>query len=80
MKLAITIASADALPTATWLGSIKKNIAAATSTAPKVIIAKSLIEFISFEFFIAILTFFGTKIIHHYYNTQLYGNQGGFGI
>ena len=36
-----TIASAEALPTATLLGSIKKYIDAAASTVPKVMIAKS---------------------------------------
>jgi hypothetical protein len=39
MKFASTIASADPLPIATWLGSIKKYIAAAATTAPKVMTA-----------------------------------------
>ena len=42
IKLPITIAKADALPTATLLGSIKKNIAAAAIAAPKVMIEKSI--------------------------------------
>ena len=41
IKLLNTIASADPLPTATLLGSIKKKIAAAANAAPKVITAKS---------------------------------------
>ena len=41
IKLLSTIASADALPTATLLGSIKKKIAAAANAAPKVISVKS---------------------------------------
>jgi hypothetical protein len=42
IKLLNTIASADPLPTATLLGSIKKKIAAAARAAPKVMIKKSL--------------------------------------
>ena len=42
-KLLSIIASAEPLPTAKWLGSIKKYIPAATNTAPKVINKYSLI-------------------------------------
>ena len=42
IKLLSTIARAEPLPTATWLGTIKKNIAAAAINAPTVIIIKSI--------------------------------------
>jgi hypothetical protein len=42
IKLFSTIASADALPIATFDGSIKKKIAADDANAPNVIIMKSL--------------------------------------
>ena len=45
MKLLKTIASAAPLPTDTWLGSIKKNTAAATMTVPTVMMANSLTVF-----------------------------------
>ena len=41
MKLLSTIAKAAPLPTETWLGSIKKNTAAATIAVPTVMIANS---------------------------------------
>ena len=43
IKLLSTIARADPLPIATWLGSIKKYIATAERSAPKVIIRYSFI-------------------------------------
>ena len=43
MKLLSTIAKAAPLPTETWLGSIKKNTAAATMAVPTVMMANYLI-------------------------------------
>jgi hypothetical protein len=47
MKLLSTIASADPLPTTTWLGIIKKNIDAAAIAAPMFIIMNSIIKFLT---------------------------------
>ena len=52
MKLDSTMASAEALPTATLLGSIKKKIATAATNAPNVITENSLTTFKIFDFFI----------------------------
>lgn len=62
MKLPTTIAKADALPTATWLGSIKKYIAAAANIAPKVMIPKSITSLPS-SFFSIFLSPFDNGII-----------------
>ena len=43
-KLLMISASAEALPTVTWLGSIKKNTAAAIMAVPIVIMENSLID------------------------------------